>query len=77
MTEMLTLDAFEEASQKVKEVTQETKLVESPYFSAQCGNRVWLKPREHAAHGRLQGARRVLQDFDDERRGARSRHHHG
>ncbi len=44
MTEMLTLDAFEEASQKVKEVTQETKLVESPYFSAQCGNRVWLKP---------------------------------
>ncbi|HIU05337.1 MAG TPA: threonine ammonia-lyase [Candidatus Coprousia avicola] len=41
---MLTLDAFEEASQKVKEVTQETKLVESPYFSAQCGNRVWLKP---------------------------------
>ncbi|OUO22275.1 threonine ammonia-lyase [Collinsella sp. An307] len=44
MPEMLTLDAFEEASQKVKEVTQETKLVESPYFSAQCGNRVWLKP---------------------------------
>ncbi|WP_204554905.1 threonine ammonia-lyase [Collinsella intestinalis] len=44
MTEMLTLDAFEEASQKVKEVTQETKLVESPYLSAQCGNRVWLKP---------------------------------
>ncbi|MBM6907366.1 threonine ammonia-lyase [Collinsella intestinalis] len=41
---MLTLDAFEEASQKVKEVTQETKLVESPYLSAQCGNRVWLKP---------------------------------
>ena len=44
MAEMLTLDAFEEASDKVKEVTQETKLVESPYFSAQCGNRVWLKP---------------------------------
>ena len=44
MTEMLTLEAFEEASAKVKEVTQETKLVESPYLSAQCGNRVWLKP---------------------------------
>ena len=44
MAEMLTLEAFEEASEKVKEVTQETKLVESPYFSAQCGNRVWLKP---------------------------------
>ena len=44
MAEMLTLEAFEEASEKVKEVTQETKLIESPYLSAQCGNRVWLKP---------------------------------
>ena len=44
MAEMLTLEAFEEASAKVREVTQETKLVESPSFSAQCGNRVWLKP---------------------------------
>ncbi len=44
MPEMLTLDAFEEASEKVKEVTQETKLVESPFFSEQSGNRVWLKP---------------------------------
>lgn len=42
--EMLTLEAFEEASEKVREVTQETKLVESPHFSAQTGNRVWLKP---------------------------------
>ena len=44
MAEMLTLEAFEEASAKVREVTLETKLVESPSFSAQCGNRVWLKP---------------------------------
>lgn len=44
MSEMLTLEAFEEASIKVKEVTQETKLVESPYFTAATGNRVWLKP---------------------------------
>lgn len=44
MTEMLTLEAFEEASEKVREVTQETKLVESPQLSAACGNRVWLKP---------------------------------
>ncbi len=41
---MLTLEAFEEASIKVKEVTQETKLVESPYLAAATGNRVWLKP---------------------------------
>ena len=44
MTEMLTLEAFEEASEKVREVTQETKLVESPQLSAASGNRVWLKP---------------------------------
>ena len=44
MTEMLTLEAFEEASEKVREVTQETKLVESPQLSAACDNRVWLKP---------------------------------
>lgn len=44
MCEMLTLEAFEQASIKVKEVTQETKLVESPYLSAATGNRVWLKP---------------------------------
>lgn len=41
---MLTLEAFEEASIKVKEVTQETKLVKSPYLTAATGNRVWLKP---------------------------------
>lgn len=44
MSEMLTLEAFEEASIKVKEVTQETSLVESPYLTAATGNRVWLKP---------------------------------
>lgn len=44
MSEMLTLEVFEEASIKVKEVTQETKLVESPYLTAATGNRVWLKP---------------------------------
>ena len=35
---MLTLDKFEEASEKVKEVTTETKLVYSDYFSQQTGN---------------------------------------
>ena len=42
--EMLTLDRFEEASEKVKEVTLETKLVYSDYFSRQTGNKVYLKP---------------------------------
>lgn len=58
MAEMLTLEAFEEASQKVKEVTQETKLVESPFLSEQCGNRVWLKPENMQLTGayKLRGA---------------------
>ena len=47
MADMLTLEAFEEASEKVKEVTLETKLVESPYFSEASGNRVWLKPENY------------------------------
>ncbi|MDM8301558.1 threonine ammonia-lyase [Collinsella tanakaei] len=44
MADMLTLDAFEEASEKVKEVTQKTELIESPHFSQMTGNRVYLKP---------------------------------
>ena len=40
---MLTLDKFEEASEKVKEVTLETKLVYSDYLSDQTGNKVYLK----------------------------------
>lgn len=42
--EMLTLEKFEEASEIVKKVTLETKLVYSDYLSAQTGNRVYLKP---------------------------------
>ena len=42
--EKLTLEAFEEASELVSRVTQETKLVYSEYFSAQTGNKVYLKP---------------------------------
>lgn len=42
--EMLTQDAFEEASRLVREVTLETKLLESPYFTQLTGNRVFLKP---------------------------------
>ena len=45
MTEkMLTLEKFEEASEIVKQVTQETKLVYSDYLSNQTENKVYLKP---------------------------------
>lgn len=42
--EMLSLEAFEEASEIVKRVTQETKLIKSSYFSDLTGNKVFFKP---------------------------------
>ncbi|MCI5586786.1 MAG: threonine ammonia-lyase [Lachnospiraceae bacterium] len=41
---MMTLEKFEEASEKVKEVILATNLIYSEYFSAQTGNKVYLKP---------------------------------
>lgn len=40
----MTLDKFEEASEVVKNVTSETKLVYSEYWSRQTGNKIYLKP---------------------------------
>ena len=37
---MLTLKEFEEASEIVKQVTSETKLIYSDYFSEKTGNKV-------------------------------------
>ncbi len=55
---MLTLEKFEEASEIVKKVTQETKLVYSKYFSDQTGNRVYLKPENMQITGayKIRGA---------------------
>lgn len=41
---MMTLEKFEEAAEVVKEVILPTNLMYSEYFSAQTGNRVYLKP---------------------------------
>ena len=43
-TEMLTLERFEEASERVKDVTQPTELIFSEYLSKMTGNKVYLKP---------------------------------
>ena len=58
MKEMLTLEAFEEASEVVKKVTAGTKLVSSSYFSAQSGNKVYLKPENMQVTGayKIRGA---------------------
>ena len=45
MTSELTLEKFEEAAERVKEVTLETRLVYSEYFSSQTGNRFILNLR--------------------------------
>ena len=41
---MMTLESFEEAAEKVKEVTLPTNLIYSDYFSEMSGNKVYLKP---------------------------------
>ncbi len=44
MSDMLTLKRFEEATEVVKKVTLETKLVYSDFLSNQTGNKVYIKP---------------------------------
>lgn len=68
--EMLTLDSFEEASEVVKQVTQETKLLFSDYLSAQTGNKVYLKPENMQFTGayKVRGAYYKLSTLTDEER---------
>ena len=75
---MLTLDAFEEAAAKVKEVTQETKLIESPYFSEISRNRVFFKPENMQRTGayKVRGAYYKISTLTDEER-AHGLHAHG
>lgn len=69
--EMLTLEKFEEASETVKKVTQETKLVYSDYFSALTGNKVYLKPENMQFTGayKLRGAYYKISTLTEEERG--------
>ena len=68
--QMLTLEKFEEASEIVKKVTSETKLVYSDYFSAQTGNRVYLKPENMQFTGayKVRGAYYKISTLTDEER---------
>ena len=67
---MLTLDKFEEASEKVKEVTLETKLVYSDYLSDQTGNKIYLKPENMQFTGayKVRGAYYKISTLSDEER---------
>ena len=70
MIKMLTLDKFEEASEKVKEVTLETKLVYSEYLSGQSGNKVYLKPEnlQYTGAYKVRGAYYKISTLSDEER---------
>ena len=67
---MLTLDCFEEASEKVKEVTLETKLVYSDFLSTQTGNKVYLKPENMQFTGayKVRGAYYKISTLSEEER---------
>ena len=68
--EMLTLEKFEEASEKVKEVTLETKLIYSNYLSEQTGNKVYLKPENMQFTGayKVRGAYYKISTLSEEER---------
>ena len=67
---MLTLNKFEEASEKVKEVTLETKLIYSEFLSEQTGNKVYLKPENMQLTGayKVRGAYYKISTLTEEER---------
>ena len=70
MSEMLTLEKYEEASEIVKQVTSETKLMYSEFLSNQTGNKVYLKPENMQLTGayKLRGAYYKISTLSPEER---------
>ena len=68
--DFLTLESFEAASEKVREVTLDTKLVYSDYFSERTGNKVYLKPENMQFTGayKVRGAYYKMSTLSDEER---------
>ena len=66
----LTLEKFEEAAEIVKNVTLETKLVFSEYFSGQSGNKVYIKPENMQYTGayKVRGAYYKISTLTEEER---------
>ena len=66
----LTLDKFEEASEIVKRVTADTKLIYSEHFSQMTGNKVYLKPENMQVTGayKIRGAYYKISTLSDEER---------
>lgn len=70
MMDELSLEKFEEAAEKVLEVTLKTNLVYSEYFSGQTGNKVYLKPENMQYTGayKVRGAYYKISTLSDEER---------
>lgn len=70
MEDRMTLEKFEDASEIVKKVTLETKLVYSKYFSEMTGNKVYLKPENMQFTGayKVRGAYYKISTLSDEER---------
>lgn len=70
MEQALTLEKFEEASEVLKSVVQETKLIYSDFFSTQTGNRVYFKPENMQATGayKVRGAYYTMSTLTPEER---------
>lgn len=68
---MLTLQKFEEASEIVKKVTLETKLVYSDFLSKKYDNKIFLKPENMQFTGayKVRGAYYAMSTLTDEQRG--------
>lgn len=67
---MMTLDRFEEASDRVKEVILPTNLIYSEYYSAQTGAKVYLKPENMQYTGayKVRGAYYKISTLSEEER---------
>lgn len=70
MLKKLSIDKFEEASEKVKEVINPTPLVYSEFFSRQYGNKVYLKPEniQHTGAYKIRGAYYKISTLSEEER---------
>ena len=67
---MMTLDKFEEASERVKEVILPTNLIYSEYYSAQTGAKVYFKPENMQYTGayKVRGAYYKISTLSEEER---------
>ena len=70
MEKEITFEEFKNAAAKVKEVTIDTPLIYSVFFSDQSGNKVYLKPEnlQHTGAYKLRGAYYKISKMSDEER---------